>query len=69
MLPKAGKYSKIKKPKTWSWPVKIASPVKRRISPPILDVMDIYFLKFLEKNKNFSIKNPEIINGIAKPKE
>ena len=69
MLPKAGKYSKIKKPKTCSWPVKIASPVKRRISPPILDVMDIYFLKFLEKNKNFSIKNPEIINGIAKPKE
>jgi len=28
-----------------------------------------YFLKLLEKNKNLSIKIPEIIKGIAKPNE
>ncbi len=32
-------------------------------------MLDIYFLTLLEKNKNLSIKIPEIINGIAKPNE
>ena len=32
-------------------------------------MVDIYFLALLEKNKNLSIKIPEIINGIAKPNE
>ena len=37
--------------------------------PPIFVIVDIYFLKLLEKNKNLSIKIPEIIKGIAKPNE
>ena len=32
-------------------------------------MVDMYFLKFFENNKNLSIKIPEIINGIAKPNE
>ena len=32
-------------------------------------MVDIYFLKLLEKNKNLSIKTPEIIKGIARPNE
>ena len=59
----------MKNPKTCSWPVKIAIPVNNRMIPPIFVIVDIYFLKLLEKNKNLSIKIPEIIKGIAKPNE
>ena len=69
MLPSEGKYSNMKNPKTCSWPVKIAIPVNNRITPPIFVTVDIYFWKLLEKNKNLSIKTPEIIKGIAKPNE
>ena len=69
MLPNDGKYSNIKNPKTCSWSVKIAIPVNNRIAPPALVIVDIYIRKLLEKNKNLSIKTPEIIKGIAKPKE
>ena len=68
-MPSEGKYSNIKNPKTCSWPVKIAIPVNNRIIPPTFVIVDIYFRKLLEKNKNLSIKIPEIIKGIAKPKE
>ena len=64
-----GKYSNIKNPKTCNWLVKIAIPVSNKMIPPTLVILDIYFLKLLEKNKNLSIKIPEIINGMAKPKE
>ena len=69
MFSSEGKYSNIKNPKTCSWPVKIAIPVNNRIAPPTFVIIDIYFRKLLEKNKNLSIKIPEIIKGIAKPKE
>ena len=69
MLPSDGKYSNIKNPKTCNWPVKIAIPVNNRMIPPIFVIVDIYFWKLLEKNKNLSIKIPEIIKGIAKPNE
>ena len=69
MLPNEGKYSNIKNPKTCSWSVKIAIPVNNKIIPPPFVIVDIYFRKLLEKSKNLSIKIPEIINGIAKPKE
>ena len=69
MLPSDGKYSKIKNPKTCSWPVKIAIPVNNRIVPPTFVTIGIYFLKLLEKNKNLSIKIPEMIKGIANPNE
>ena len=69
ILPSEGKYSNIKNPKTWSWLVKIPIPVNNRIIPPTFATIDIYFMKLLEKNKNLSIKIPEIIKGIAKPKE
>ena len=59
----------MKNPKTCSWPVKIAIPVNNRIVPPTFVMVDIYFLKILENNKNLSIKTPEIIKGIAKPNE
>ena len=59
----------MKKPSTWSWLVKIATPVSNKIIPPIFVIVKIYFLKFLENVKNLSIKIPEIIKGIAKPKE
>ena len=59
----------MKNPKTCSWPVKIAIPVNNRMIPPIFVIIDIYFWKFLEKNKNLSIKIPEIIKGIAKHNE
>ena len=59
----------MKNPKIWSWPVKIAIPVNNRMVPPTFVTVDIYFLKLLEKNKNLSIKIPEIIKGIAKPNE
>ena len=62
-------YSNIKNPKTCNWPVKIAIPVNNKIAPPTFVIVDIYFLKFLEKNKNLLIKTPEIIKGIAKPSE
>ena len=68
-MPNEGKYSNIKNPKTCSWPVKIAIPVNNRMIPPIFVIVDIYFWKLLEKNKNLSIKIPEIIKGIAKPNE
>ena len=68
-MPKEGKYCSIKNPKTCSWLVNIAIPVNNRIVPPTFVIVDIYFLKFLEKNKNLSIKTPEIIKGIAKPNE
>ena len=59
----------MKNPKTCSWSVKIAIPVNNRTTPPTFVIVDIYFRKLLEKNKNLSIKIPEIIKGIAKPKE
>ena len=59
----------MKNPKTCSWPVKIAIPVNNRMVPPTFVAVDIYFLKLLEKNKNLSIKTPEITKGIAKPNE
>ena len=59
----------MKNPKTCSWPVKIAIPVNNRIAPPTFVMVDIYFLKLLENNKNLSIKTPEITKGIAKPNE
>ena len=64
-----GKYSNIKNPKTWSFPVKIAIPVNSKINPPTLVTTGTYFLKLLEKNINLWIKTPEIIKGIAKPNE
>ena len=69
MPPSEGKYSNIKKPKICNWPVKIAIPVNNKIIPPVFVIADIYFLKLLEKNKNFSIKKPDIIKGTAKPNE
>ncbi len=59
----------MKNPKICSWSVKIAIPVNNRMVPPTFVTVDIYFLKLLEKNKNLSIKTPEIIKGIAKPNE
>ena len=59
----------MKNPKTCNWSVKIAIPVNNRIAPPTFVIVDIYFRKLLEKNKNLSIKIPEIIKGIAKPNE
>ena len=59
----------MKNPKTCSWPVKIAIHVNNRIAPPTFVMVDIYFLKILENNKNLSIKTPEITKGIAKPNE
>ena len=47
----------------------MAIPVNKSIIPPILFIKDIYFLKFLEKDKKLLIKIPEIIKGIAKPRE
>ena len=64
-----GKYSNIKNPKTCNWLVKMAIPVNNKIAPPIFVIVDIYFLKLVEKNKNLSIKIPEIMKGIAKPNE
>ena len=69
MFSSEGKYSNIKNPKTCNWPVKIAIPVNNKIKPPIFVIDDMYFFKLLEKNKNLSIKIPEIIKGIAKPNE
>ena len=69
MLPVEGKYSNIKNPITWSCPVKIAIPVSNKIVPPTFVVTDIYLRNFFEKNKNFSIKIPETIKGIASPRE
>ena len=69
MLPNEGKNSNIKNPKTCNWPVKIANPVNNKITPPAFVIFDIYFLKFLEKNKNLLINTPEIIKGIARPRE
>ena len=59
----------MKNPKICIWPVKIAIPVNNRIVPPTFVIVDIYFRKLLKKNKNLSIKIPEIIKGIAKPNE
>ena len=47
----------------------MAIPVNNKIKPPIFVIDDMYFFKLLEKDKNLSIKIPEIINGIAKPNE
>ena len=69
MFPREGKYSNIKNPKTCNWLVKMAMPVNSKIAPPIFVIVDIYFLKPVEKNKNLSIKIPEIMKGIAKPNE
>ena len=69
MFPSIGKYFNIKKPNIWRWPVRIVIPVNNNIIPPIFVIINVYFLKFLEKNKNLFIKIPEIINGIARPKE
>ena len=68
-MPNEGKYSNIKNPKTCNWPVKIAIPVNSKIAPPTVVIVDIYFLKLFENNKNLSIKTPEIIKGIASPRE
>ena len=59
----------MKNPKICSWPVKIAIPVNNRIVPPTFVMLNIYFLKPFENNKNLSIKTPEITKGIARPKE
>ena len=59
----------MKNPKICSWPVKIAIPVNNRIVPPTFVIVDMYFRKLLKKNKNLSIKIPDIIKGIAKPNE
>ena len=69
ILPREGKYSSIKNPKTCSWPVKIAIPVNNKIVPPNLAIVDRCFRKFFEKYRNLSIRIAEIIKGIAKPKE
>ena len=69
MFPSEGKYSSIKNPRTCNWPVKIAIPVNNKKAPPTLVMVDMYFLKLFENNKNLSIKIPEIIKGMAKPKE
>ena len=69
MLASDGKYSNIKNPKTCSCPVKIPIPVNNKIIPPTFIIVDVYFRKFFEKNKNLSIKIPDIIKGIAKPRE
>ena len=47
----------------------MANPVNNKIIPPTFVTVDVYFLKFLEKNKNLFIRTPEIIKGIAKPNE
>ena len=49
--------------------VKIKIPVTKRIIPPIFDIKLIFFLKFLENNKNLWIKYPDKTKGIASPKE
>ena len=64
MLANEGKYSSIKKPKICNWPVVIAIPVNNKITPPAFVIFEIYFLKFLENNKNLSIKIPEKIKYI-----
>ena len=69
ILDKEGKYSNIKNPKTCNWSVSIAIPVNNKINPPTFVIFEIYFRMLFEKNKNLSIKIPEIIKGIAKPKE
>ena len=69
MFPSDGKYSSIKNPKICNWPVKIANPVNNKIAPPTFVMVDMYFLKPFENSKNLSIKIPEIIKGMAKPKE
>ena len=63
------KYSRIKKPRICNWSVKIAIPVNSKMSPPVFVIVDVYFLKLFENNKNLSIKTPDITKGIAKPKE
>ena len=47
----------------------MAIPVNNKTAPPTLVMINVYFLKFLEKSKNFCIKNPDKINGIASPNE
>ena len=47
----------------------MAMTVNSKIATPIFVIVDIYFLKPVEKNKNLSIKIPEIMKGIAKPNE
>ena len=69
ILPNKGKYSNIKNPKICNWLVRIAIPVNNKRIPPTFVIVDIYFLKLLEKDKNLSIKIPEIIKGTAKPNE
>ena len=69
IFPSEGKYSNIINPKICNWPVKTAIPVNNKMTPPTFVIDDIYFLKLLEKNKNLSIKIPEIMKGIAKPNE
>ena len=69
IFPSTGKYSNIKKPRICNWLVKIDIPVNNKMKPPIFVIDAMYFFKLLEKNKNLSIKIPEIINGIANPNE
>ena len=66
---KEGKSSNIKKPKICNWPVKIAIPVNNKITPPTFVIFFIWLCNFFEKNKNLSIKIPEITKGSAKPNE
>ena len=47
----------------------MAIPVSNKIIPPAFATYDEYFLKVLENNKNLSINKPEMIKGIANPKE
>ena len=48
---------------------KIKIPVSKRVIPPIFEIKFMFFLKFLENNKNLWIKYPDNTKGIAKPKE
>ena len=43
--------------------------MSNKITPPDFVIIEIYFLKLLEKNKNLLIRIPEITKGIARPKE
>ena len=64
-----GKDSIIKNPKICNWFVKISIPVNNKMAPPIFVINNAYFLKLFENSKNLSIKIPEMIKGIANPRE
>ena len=49
--------------------INIKTPVTNRTNPPILFTILILFLKFFENIRNFCIKYPDRMNGIARPAE